>query len=95
MLTIERLIILALAAALIWSCWKRQAPNAEGRTPWFLQMEMAELKPNFLLVVFGTIMFFAVSPRLGVELPEQIYLMFFGGIIARLDGLLKPKTPTD
>jgi len=93
MLDVERLIIALLLAAIVFLLWRRRTARAEGGRPWFLEMEMAELKPNFLLVVLGVLAFFSVSPLLGVSLPEQVYLVFLGGLIARLNDLLTPKSP--
>ena len=96
MLTIERILIVALALALAWSLWRlwqAHSPRPADRQPWFLALEMAELKPNFLLVVGAVLLFFVLSRPVGIELPEQVYLVFIGGLIARMADLLVPKKP--
>ena len=93
MLTLERVLIVVLLLALVWCFWRGQSPRGSGGQPWFLALEMAELKPNFLLVVGAVLLFFVLARPVGIELPEQVYLVFIGGLIARMADLLVPKKP--
>lgn len=97
MLTIERVVIVLLLLALawcLWRLWQTQSPRPADRQPWFLALEMGEIKPNFILIVVAVLFFFVLAPLVGIELPEQVYLIFIGGLIARLADLLVPKKPS-